>query len=123
MDRQIFLDYILDHYHNPRRRGSLEGADVVLRGGNPGCGDVVIIYIKRDLEGRLEVSFEGEGCTVSQACASIVCEYANGKSLDEILSLDYKFLEENIGEEILKTRFKCATLALDTLKEAVRGLV
>jgi nitrogen fixation NifU-like protein len=121
MDRQLFLDYILDHYHNPRRRGRIEDADVVLKGGNPGCGDVVIIYIKRDGE-KLEVSFEGEGCTVSQACASIVCEYANGKSAEEILKIDYKFLEENIGEEVLKTRFKCATLALDTLKEAIRGL-
>jgi nitrogen fixation NifU-like protein len=121
MDRQLFLDYILDHYHNPRRRGRIEDADVVLKGGNPGCGDVVIVYIKRDGE-KLEISFEGEGCTVSQACASIVCEYANGKSAEEILKIDYKFLEENIGEEVLKTRFKCATLALDTLKEAIRGL-
>jgi nitrogen fixation NifU-like protein len=121
MDRQLFLDYILDHYHNPRRRGKIEDADVVLKGGNPGCGDVVIIYIKRDGE-KLEISFEGEGCTVSQACASIVCEYANAKSAEEILKIDYKFLEENIGEEVLKTRFKCATLALDTLKEAIRGL-
>ncbi|MCC6012464.1 iron-sulfur cluster assembly scaffold protein [Candidatus Caldipriscus sp.] len=121
MDRQLFLDYILDHYHNPRRRGRIEDADVVLKGGNPGCGDVVIIYIKRYGE-KLEISFEGEGCTVSQACASIVCEYANGKSAEEILKIDYKFLEENIGEEVLKTRFKCATLALDTLKEAIRGL-
>jgi nitrogen fixation NifU-like protein len=121
MDRQLFLDYILDHYHNPRRRGRIEDADVVLKGGNPGCGDVVIIYIKRDGE-KLEISFEGEGCTVSQACASIVCEYANGKSAEEILKIDYKFLEENIGGEVLKTRFKCATLALDTLKEAIRGL-
>jgi nitrogen fixation NifU-like protein len=121
MDRQLFLDYILDHYHNPRRRGRIEDADVVLKGGNPGCGDVVIIYIKRDGE-KLEISFEGEGCTVSQACASIVCEYVNGKSAEEILKIDYKFLEENIGEEVLKTRFKCATLALDTLKEAIRGL-
>jgi nitrogen fixation NifU-like protein len=121
MDRQLFLDYILDHYHNPRRRGRIEDADVVLKGGNPGCGDVVIIYIKRDGE-KLEISFEGEGCTISQACASIVCEYANGKSAEEILKIDYKFLEENIGEEVLKTRFKCATLALDTLKEAIRSL-
>jgi nitrogen fixation NifU-like protein len=121
MDRQLFLDYILDHYHNPRRRGRIEDADVVLKGGNPGCGDVVIIYIKRDGE-KLEISFEGEGCTVSQACASIVCEYANGKSAEEVLKIDYKFLEESIGEEVLKTRFKCATLALDTLKEAIRGL-
>ncbi|MFZ8826151.1 MAG: iron-sulfur cluster assembly scaffold protein [Candidatus Caldipriscus sp.] len=121
MDRQLFLDYILDHYHNPRRRGRIGDADVVLKGGNPGCGDVVIIYIKRDGE-KLEISFEGEGCTVSQACASIVCEYANGKSAEEILKIDYKFLEENIGEEVLRTRFKCATLALDTLKEAIRGL-
>ncbi|MEO0139807.1 MAG: iron-sulfur cluster assembly scaffold protein [candidate division WOR-3 bacterium] len=122
MDRQMFLDYILDHYHNPRRRGKMEDADVVLKGGNPGCGDVVIIYLKKKEDGKIEVSFEGEGCTVSQACASITCEFANGKSAEEILKLDYKFLEEHIGEEVLKTRFKCATLALDTLKSALQGI-
>ncbi|MEO0164444.1 MAG: iron-sulfur cluster assembly scaffold protein [candidate division WOR-3 bacterium] len=118
----MFLDYILDHYHNPRRRGKMEDADVVLKGGNPGCGDVVIIYLKKKEDGTIEVSFEGEGCTVSQACASITCEFANGKSAEEILKLDYKFLEEHIGEEVLKTRFKCATLALDTLKSALQGI-
>ncbi len=122
MDRQMFLDYILDHYHNPRRKGKIDDADVVLKGGNPGCGDVVIIYLKKEGDGRIRVSFEGEGCTVSQACASITCEFADGKSEEEILQLNYKFLEENIGDEILKTRFKCATLALDTLKSAVRSI-
>lgn len=122
MDRQLFLDYILDHYHNPRRRGKLENADVVLKGGNPGCGDVVIIYLRKGEDGRVEVSFEGEGCTVSQACASITCDFANGKTVEEIKNMDYKFLEEHIGDEILKTRFKCATLALDTLKSAIESL-
>ena len=119
---QEFLDYILDHYRRPRRRGEIEGADVVLKGGNPGCGDVVIIYLKRKEDGRLRVSFTGEGCTVSQACASIVCEAADGKTPEEILSLDHTFLEERVGPNIMRSRFKCATLALDTLKAAVRSL-
>ncbi len=119
---QEFLDYILDHYRRPRRRGEIEGADVVLKGGNPGCGDVVIIYLKREEDGRLRVSFTGEGCTVSQACASIVCEAADGKTPQEILSLDHTFLEERVGPDIMRSRFKCATLALDTLKAAVRSL-
>ncbi len=119
---QEFLDYILDHYHRPRRRGEMEDADVVLKGGNPGCGDVVVIYLKRNPDGTLSVSFTGEGCTVSQACASMVAEASDGKTAEEILDLDYKFLEEKVGPDIMRGRFKCATLALDTLKAAVESI-
>ncbi|NPB04745.1 MAG: iron-sulfur cluster assembly scaffold protein [Thermotogae bacterium] len=119
---QEFLDYILDHYHRPRQRGKLEGADVILKGGNPGCGDVVVIYLRKEPDGTLTVRFEGEGCTVSQACASIVCEAANGKNLKEIFNLNYEFLKERVGPDIMRSRFKCATLGLDTLKAALSEL-
>ncbi|NPA80714.1 MAG: iron-sulfur cluster assembly scaffold protein [Thermotogae bacterium] len=119
---QEFLDYILDHYQRPRRRGRMEEADVVLKGGNPGCGDVVVIYLRRNSDGTLSVSFTGEGCAVSQACASIVCEEADGKTPEEIMDLNHTFLEERIGPDILRSRLRCATLALDTLKAAVSNL-
>ena len=75
MDRQSQIEFILDHYENPRNHGKLEDADVVSDGGNPGCGDIVTIYLKVDDQQRVEqVTFEGQGCTISQAAASLVTE-------------------------------------------------
>ena len=69
-DRQEFIDFILDHYENPRHHGALENPDVVMRGGNPGCGDIVTMYLKLGPDERIvDVSFEGQGCTISQAAA------------------------------------------------------
>ncbi|MDQ5850556.1 MAG: iron-sulfur cluster assembly scaffold protein, partial [Chloroflexota bacterium] len=67
MDRQEQIDFILDHYHQPRKQGILDPADVTMPGGNPGCGDVVTIYLNVDrATNRIaQVRFEGEGCTIS----------------------------------------------------------
>jgi nitrogen fixation NifU-like protein len=118
-DRQEFIDFILDHYENPRHHGPLENADVVMRGGNPGCGDIVTLYLKLDAEDRITaVSFEGEGCTISQAAASIVTEKVIGKSLAEVTEMDAGFIIEEMGREVVANRLKCATLAINTAKAA-----
>ncbi len=71
MDRQFYIENLLDHYENPRNRYKMEDATVSIMGGNPGCGDIVTIYLKVDSEERvIAASFEGEGCTISQAAAS-----------------------------------------------------
>ena len=73
MDRSEYIEYLLDHYQNPRHKHRMEGADVQLGGGNPGCGDLITIYLKVDEQDRItEASFEGEGCTISQAGGSIM---------------------------------------------------
>ncbi len=85
MDRQAQIDFILDHYENPRHYGALPAASVVQKGGNPGCGDIVTFYLKVDGDGRIEdISFEGEGCTISQAASSIVTEMFYGKTLADV---------------------------------------
>ena len=85
MDRQAQIDFILDHYENPRHYGPLADATVVQKGGNPGCGDIVTFYLKVDGDDRIEaISFEGEGCTISQAASSIVTEMFTGKTLAEV---------------------------------------
>jgi nitrogen fixation NifU-like protein len=118
-DRQPFIDFILDHYENPRHRGALENPDVVMRGGNPGCGDVVTMYIRLDGGERIaEVSFEGEGCTISQAAASIVAEQVLGKTLSEVAGMGAEVVVDQMGREVVTNRLRCATLALNTLKAA-----
>ena len=88
MDRQERIDFILDHHDKPRHRGVLPAADAVYSGGNPGCGDIVTFYLKVDGDGRIEdISFEGEGCTISQAASSIVTEMFHGKTLADVEAL------------------------------------
>lgn len=118
-DRQEFIDFILDHYENPRHHGALEEPDVVMRGGNPGCGDIVTLYVKLGEGERIaEVSFEGEGCTISQAAASIVTEKVLGKTLGEVSALNHEIVVDEMGHEVVANRVRCATLALNTLKAA-----
>jgi nitrogen fixation NifU-like protein len=121
MDRQEQIEFLLDHYDNPRHKGPMNGADLAAaEGGNPGCGDVVKIYLKVDGDGRAVVTFEGEGCTISQASASYLMEYANGKTLDELARFDHKDLIDALGREVVTQRARCATLSLDTLRAAIR---
>ncbi len=119
MDRQSQIEFILDHYENPRNHGKLDPVDVVSNGGNPGCGDIVTIYLKVDEHEQIEhVTFEGQGCTISQAAASLVTEMVTGKPLDEVLELDYDAIIDELGREVVMSRPRCATLALGTVKAA-----
>ena len=122
MDRQEQIDFILDHFQSPRNRGQLDPADVTMPGGNPGCGDVVTIYLNVDRasDNIVEVRFEGEGCTISQAAASILLEDMAGRPLSAVDELDYNDMIDQLGREVVSTRPRCATLALGTLKSAVK---
>lgn len=123
MDRQAQIDFILDHYENPRHYGALAQPTVVQKGGNPGCGDVVTFYLKVDGDERIsEMAFEGEGCTISQAASSLVTELFHGKTLAEVEATPSDAILDLLGREIAGTRLKCATLGLNTTKEAVRRL-
>ena len=126
MDRQTRIALLVDHFKNPRRRGALPDADVSMPGGNPGCGDVVTMHVKAAPdEDRIEaVRFEGEGCTISQAAASILTDRAQKKryTFDEVAALSYEQMIEMLGEDIVGSRPRCATLALGTLKAAVKRI-
>ena len=123
-DRQEQIELLLDHYRSPRHRGALGDADVVMPGGNPGCGDIVTIYLKgaADHARIADVTFEGEGCTISQAAASMLMEAVHDGRLtmEQVLSMDYHAMIDALGREVVASRPKCATLALGTLKAAIR---
>ena len=120
MDRQAYVEHIIDHYQNPRNKGRMEDADVQLGGGNPGCGDLITMYVKIGDDDRVDdVSFEGEGCTISQAGGSIVTELAKGLTLGEVKDLGLAEINDEMGEDVVKSRVRCATLALGTLQAAV----
>lgn len=126
MDRQEQIEILVDHYQNPRHRHAMDDPDVTMPGGNPGCGDVITVYLKPGEDGKsiAELSWEGEGCTISQAAASILMEMVHDEqwSLEDVLEHDYTTMIEVLGKEAVQMRPKCATLALGTLKAAVRKL-
>ena len=124
MDRETRLAWLVDHYRRPRHRGALPDADARVPGGNPGCGDIVTLYLKAEPgENRIgAVSWEGVGCTLSQAAASILAERVNREhpSFDEILSTPPEQIVDLLGRDIAEARPGCALLALGTLKGAVK---
>jgi nitrogen fixation NifU-like protein len=121
MKRQERIEFILNHYNNPRNHGTLEDPDILVNGGNPGCGDVVTMYVKLDEDDRVaEVRFEGKGCTISMAGASLITEMVKGKTLKEIEEMPYAPLIDQMGEDVVKSRLRCATLGIDTLKGGAR---
>ena len=120
MDRQEAIDFLLDHYENPRNRGSLDHPDVNLSGGNPGCADIITMQARFNKDGKLEeISWDGEGCTISRAAASYVTEIVQGLTPEEIEAMSFEDLIEQLGRELVMTRPTCATLALGTLKKGV----
>ena len=115
------MKMIMDHYENPRNFGTLDRPTVTLRGGNPNCGDTLNIYIRMDGENIIEdISFDGEGCTISQAAASLLTDFVKGKTVERVGELDSDYLKELLGKDIMVTRPKCSRLALETLKSWVR---
>ncbi len=98
----------------------MEDASVQLGGGNPGCGDLITVYLKIGEDNRIrEASFEGEGCTISQAGGSIIAELIEGMTTDEVKALGKETMVEEMGDDVVKSRVRCATLALGTAQAAV----
>ncbi len=121
MDRQQYIEEILDHFQHPRNKGRMEDADVQLGGGNPGCGDLITVYLKLSDDGTTveRASFEGEGCTISQAGGSMIAEMIEGMSLTEVEELGAATMRELMGEDVVNQRVRCATLALGTVQAAI----
>lgn len=122
MSADLYREVILDHYRNPKNKGRLDPADYSAEDVNPLCGDEVRIDL-RVADGRVaEVTFDGRGCAVSQASASILTEMIEGKTLDEVKALTKDDLLEEIGIPVSPARLKCALLPLKVLKSGVYGV-
>ncbi len=118
----IYREIILDHYQNPRHRGTLDPHDYSYEDNNLLCGDEVRIDV-RVKEGAVdEIAFSGQGCAISQASASILTEMVAGKPLDEVKAIDKEALLEEIGIELSPARLKCALLSLKVLKAGIYGI-
>ena len=119
-DREAQIEYLLDRYESPQHKRAMPDADVSAEGGNPGCGDIVHLHLSFEGKRLAEASFEGEGCTISQASADILIDEIQGMSIEELERFTHQELMEVLGKEIVQNRAKCAMLSLDTLKQALR---
>jgi nitrogen fixation NifU-like protein len=119
----LYRDFILEHYRNPHNKGVLDPHDLHFADSNPTCGDEMSMSLVLDQpkEHIADVAFDGRGCAISQASASILTDGLRGKSLDEVRDLDPKSLLEEIGVPIGPARLKCALLSYKVLQGAVRG--
>jgi nitrogen fixation NifU-like protein len=123
MDHEELMEFILDHYKHPRHKGVIEDAEVVQEGGNAGCGDIIKVYLDTDDKGAISrVSFDGDGCMVSQAGTSIMLEMAEGKTTEEIEKMTPDVIAEVLGRRLVTTRPNCAYLGFNTLKNAVKAI-
>jgi len=117
---EMYQEQILDHYKHPRNKGSLAGATKNARDTNPLCGDEVALHLKVDGSDRIaDVRFEGQGCAISQASASMLTTIVKGMSLGDATALDRDAILKKLGIPLSAVRLKCALLSLHVLKVAL----
>lgn len=136
--RELYQETILDHYRQPRNAGRLPGANRTAEGYNPLCGDRVKLYLQVEDGVIRDARFEGSGCAIATASASLMTESIKGKHEDEALQLLEKIhglvtdgsmagdagkLAVLGGVHEFPQRVKCATLAWHTLKAALDNVV
>ena len=135
--RELYQETILDHYRQPRNFGRMADANRKAEGFNPLCGDKVTLYLRVENGMITDATFEGTGCAIATASASLLTESIKGKLEDEALSLlnkihcmvisgsknnDVGKLEVLAGVHEFPQRVKCATLAWHTMKAAIENI-
>lgn len=121
MSFDMYQERIMDHYECPYHRGTLAAPMLECHNHNPLCGDDVRIQARVDAEGRvLEAYFEGEGCVISLAAASMLMEAVEGKSLAEIKGMTRQDMLDLLGIRLTTMRVKCAMLPLRTFEKAIK---
>jgi nitrogen fixation NifU-like protein len=119
----LYRDFILEHYREPHNRGVLDPHDLHFADANPTCGDELSMTLRLDpaRERIADVAFDGRGCAISQASASIMTDGLRGLSLDEVRAIDPKAVIADLGVPIGAARLKCALLGYKVLQGAVSG--
>lgn len=115
----LYQQELLDHYHHSPFKGTLSAADFCSQEHNPSCGDRVSLAA-RITDGLIDqIAFEGAGCVISQAAASLLCKASVGKPLDELKAFDADHMLTLVQIPLGPTRLKCALLALDALRQGI----
>lgn len=128
MDDKLVQEMLRDHSRNPRNYGELQSPDIEAEMTNPQCvgpthpdGDRVSLQVALSDEGNIveAVRFTGDGCTLSQAGASLLSEQMVGTAVSEIIEWDNEHIEERVRMELTPSRLQCAELVLTAFRQAV----
>lgn len=121
MSQEMYQQNILDHYKHPRNFGVLSKATAQAHMANPLCGDELDFFLRVDAAGKItEVKFQGRGCAISMASASMLSEKIRGCSMDEVAQLSADDVLKLLGVSVNPARLKCATLSLEAVQAAQR---
>ncbi|OGK39455.1 SUF system NifU family Fe-S cluster assembly protein [Candidatus Roizmanbacteria bacterium RIFCSPLOWO2_01_FULL_35_13] len=115
----IYQEIILEHYKNPHNFGTIKDPTKKTSVSNPLCGDEIEMEIVFKKNKVSEIMFKGQGCAISQASASILTDFASGKSKDDLKKLDKNFMTKLLGIELGPNRIKCALLPLEALHKLI----
>lgn len=120
----VYREIILDHYKHPHNFGHLSAPDAKIEEENVSCGDKIIMEIRVDKTKKkvVEVRFNGTGCAISMASASLLTDQIREMSTKSILELTTKDVLANLGTTLTPTRVKCAVLPLEVLQKTVQSL-
>ena len=116
----VYSEIILDLYHNPVNQGEVKDYDFKGDGGNPSCGDLIVITVKVSGNKVEDIKFQSKGCAISTASASLLTEEVMGKTLEEVKRMQDKDVIDNLGG-IIQTRIKCALLPKITLQKVIEA--
>ena len=120
MSDDLYREIILDHYKSPHNHGALDPCDARAEGQNPLCGDEITITVNFNGGDVIEdIRFEGRGCAVSQAAASMLTDIVKGRPATEVATMPTEELLDEIGIPLTPVRLKCAVLGLGVLKVAL----
>jgi nitrogen fixation protein NifU and related proteins len=134
---QLYRQVIMDHYKNPRNKGSLEDGSLTVDMNNPTCGDRIHLNMKVEDGKVTDAKFDGEGCSISMASASMMTQIIKGKDVDTAMKLSEVFSNMMQGKEYdedidlgdiealqgvakFPARIKCATLAWKAMEKGVK---
>src|SRR3989344_722126 len=116
----IYRENILDHFKEPRNFGEIENPSFAHTGLNPVCGDTIRLFVRLDKDKKIkEAKFKGRGCAISIASASMLTEHINGKTIEEIKTMQKEELLELLGIKLGIVRIKCGLLSLNTLLKGI----
>ncbi|TQR09294.1 Fe-S cluster assembly sulfur transfer protein SufU [Psychrobacillus soli] len=133
---QLYRQVIMDHYKNPRNKGSIEDGALTIDMNNPTCGDRIHLTLQVEDGVVQNAKFDGEGCSISMSSASMMTQAIKGKKIDEALQLSHIFSDMMLGKEYddsidlgdiealngvakFPARIKCATLAWKAMEKGV----
>ncbi len=133
---QLYRSVIMDHYKTPRNKGVLESSNVTIDMNNPTCGDVIHLTLQVEDGIVKDTKFEGEGCSISMASASMMTQFIKGKNINDAMEAAHGFSDMMLGKDVddsiefediealtgvakFPARIKCATLPWKAMEKGI----